>query len=256
MSRFTASIHVHTPTLMVVDPRGLDVRSVAYCRAIEAAEPEERVNRSAHDAIGRLVKQWDPRLGTLSSEDAPANLSNHYSLSGKVLGSLSVDAGERISLFGDGDQLVHTWDSRYTERRLEYDNLLRPLAILEQGKGEEARCTERYEYANADDDFAAHNQCAQLIRHDDPAGTQTLEEYALTGGVLEQTQRFLQALAAPDWPLLVPDRDALLEPMAQAATSATRFNPLGDVLEQTDARAIGNCSTTPSMGSCSPAICN
>lgn len=236
MSRFTASIHVHTPTLMVVDPRGLDVRSVAYCRAIEAAEPEERINRSARDAIGRLVKQWDPRLGTLSSEGAPANLSNHYSLSGKVLGSLSVDAGERISLFGDGDQLVHTWDSRYTERRLEYDNLLRPLAILEQGKGEEARCTERYEYANADDDFAAHNQCAQLIRHDDPAGTQTLEEYALTGGVLEQTQRFLQALAAPDWPLLVPDRDALLEPMAQAATSATRFNPLGDVLEQTDAK--------------------
>lgn len=236
MSRFTASIHTHTPTLAVVDPRGLDVRSVAYCRAIEAAEPEERINRSAHDAIGRLIKQWDPRLWALGSEGAPANLSNHYSLSGKVLGSLSVDAGERISLFGDGDQLVHTWDSRYTERRLEYDNLLRPLAILEQGKGEAARCTERYAYASANDDFAAHNQCGQLIRHDDPAGSQTLDEYALTGGVLEQTQRFLRALESPDWPLLVPDRDAILEPMAQAATSATLFNPLGDVLEQTDAK--------------------
>ena len=58
MSRSTASIHKHTPTLAVVDPRGLDVRSIAYYRAIETAAPEERINRSAHDAIGRLVKQW------------------------------------------------------------------------------------------------------------------------------------------------------------------------------------------------------
>ncbi|WP_238350229.1 RHS repeat-associated core domain-containing protein [Pseudomonas sp. SWRI154] len=236
MSRSTASIHIHTPTLAVVDPRGLDVRSIAYYRAIETAEPEERINRSAHDAIGRLVKQWDPRLWALSSEDTPANLVNQYSLSGKVLGSLSVDAGERISLFGDGDQLVQSWDSRETQRRIDYDDLLRPLAVFEQGKGETARCTERYAYANADDDFAAHNQCGQIVRHDDPAGSQTLDEYALTGGVLEQTQRFLQALEPPDWPPGLPERDALLKPVAQAATSATRFNPLGDVLEQIDAK--------------------
>jgi insecticidal toxin complex protein TccC len=212
------------------------VRSIAYYRAIETAEPEERINRSAHDAIGRRVKQWDPRLWALNSEDTPANLVNLYSLSGKVLGSLSVDAGERISLFGDGDQLVHTWDSRETQRRIDYDDLLRPLAVFEQGKGEAARCTERYAYADADDDFAAHNQCGQLIRHDDPAGSQILDEYAVIGGVLEQTQRFLQALEPPDWPPGSADRDALLEPVAQAATCATRFNPLGDVLEQIDAK--------------------
>ncbi|WP_339478008.1 hypothetical protein [Pseudomonas sp. RL_5y_Pfl2_73] len=101
---------------------------------------------------------------------------------------------------GDGDQLVQAWDSRETQRRIYYDDLLRPLAVFEQGKGEAARCTERYADADADDDFAAHNQCGQLIRHDDPAGTQTLDEYALTGGVLEQTQRFLQALKSPNWP--------------------------------------------------------
>jgi len=238
MTVLTQGIHTHTPTLTVVDPRGLDVRSVAYYRAVETASPEERINRSAYDAMGRLVEQWDPRLWELKTEDAatPANLSNRYSLSGKVLGSMSVDAGERISLFGDADQLVETWDSRETERRVEYDNLLRPLAIYEQGKGEAARCTERYEYANGDTSFAAHNQCGQVTRHDDPAGTQTLDEYALTGGILEQTQRFLHALEAPDWPQALPERDALLEPVALAAISATRFNPLGDVLEQVDAK--------------------
>ncbi|WP_103309523.1 MULTISPECIES: RHS repeat domain-containing protein [unclassified Pseudomonas] len=238
MTVLTQGIHTHTPTLTVADPRGLDVRSVTYYRAVQTTAPEERINRSAYDAMGRLVEQWDPRLWALKTEDAatPANLSNRYSLSGKILGSMSVDAGERISLFGDADQLVETWDSRETERRVEYDDLLRPLAVYEQGKGEAARCTERYEYAAAGTDFAAHNQCGQVIRHDDPAGTQTLDEYALTGGILEQTQRFLHALEAPDWPQALPERDALLEPVAQAATSATRFNPLGDVLEQVDAK--------------------
>jgi insecticidal toxin complex protein TccC len=238
MSRLTNSIHTHTPVLTVIDPRGLAVRSVAYCRSVETVQPEERINRSAYDAMGRLIEQWDPRLWTLSAEDdaTPANLTNGYSLSGKVLGSISVDAGKRVNLFGDGDQLVQTWDSRGSERRVEYDDLLRPLAIFEQGEGEAARCTERYGYADASASFAAHNQCGQLIRHDDPAGTLTVDDYALTGGVLEQTQRFLSSLESPDWPPGLPERDALLEPVAQAATTATYFNPLGDVLEQTDAK--------------------
>ncbi|MCJ8206622.1 RHS repeat-associated core domain-containing protein [Pseudomonas sp. RGM2987] len=238
MPRLTGDIHTHTPILAVVDPRGLAVRAVAYCRSVEEAEPEERINRSAYDAMGRLIEQWDPRLWALRAEDAatPANLINRYSLSGKVLGSISVDAGERISLFGDGDQPVQTWDSRETERRVEYDDLLRPLAVYEQGKGQASRCTERYEYADASADFAAHNQCGQVIRHDDPAGTQKLDEYALSGGVLKQTRRFLRSLEMPDWPHGLPERDVLLEPSEQAATSTTRFNPLGDVLEQVDAK--------------------
>ncbi|WP_434007050.1 RHS repeat domain-containing protein [Pseudomonas corrugata] len=232
------SIHQYTPVLAVIDPRGLDIRRVDYYRSEEMTEAEERIHRNAHDAMGRLVEQWDPRLWALSAEDTatPANLVNRYSLSGKVLGSISVDAGERISLFGDADQIVQAWDSRGTERQIEYDALLRPLAIIEQGEDETPRSTERYEYADGSADFAAHNQCGQLIRHDDPAGTRTLDEYALTGGVLEQTQRFSSALEVPDWPPALPDRDALLEPIGQAVTSTSRFNPLGYVLEQTDAK--------------------
>ncbi|WP_259696074.1 RHS repeat domain-containing protein [Pseudomonas brassicacearum] len=231
-----SSIHDHTPILAIVDPRKLDILRVDYCRSVEMIEAEERINRSAYDALGRQVEQWDPRLWALQIEDAetPASLSNRYSLSGKVLSSLSVDAGERISLFGDGDQLIQAWDSRGSERQVEYDDLLRPLAIFEQGEDEAPRCTERYEYADAEAEFATHNQCGQLIRHDDAAGTQTLDEYALTGGVLDQTQRFLSSLETPDWPPALPERDALLEP--EAAISFSRFNPMGDVLEQTDAK--------------------
>jgi len=238
MSGLANGAHTHTPTLRVLSPSALTLRSVAYCRSVETTLPEERVNRDACDALGRVVEQWDPRLWALRAEDTatPANVNNRYSLSGKILSAISVDAGERISLFGDGDHLLQTWDSRGSERRIEYDDLLRPLAIFEQGEDEAPRCTERYEYAGASVDFAARNQCGQLIRHDDPAGTLTLNEYALTGGVLEQTQRFLSSLETPNWPSGLPDRDALLESLPQAATSASRFNPLGDVLEQTDAK--------------------
>ncbi|MCU1738145.1 MULTISPECIES: RHS repeat-associated core domain-containing protein [unclassified Pseudomonas] len=238
MSRLTGGIHTHTPTLTVIDPRGLTVRSVAYCRSVETAEPEERINRSTYDAMGRLIEQWDPRLWALSAEDdeTPANLVNRYSLSGKVLSSISGDAGRRVSLFGDGDQIVQAWDSRGSERRVEYDDLLRQLAVFEQGEDDVARCVERYGYADFSADFIVHNQCGQLIRHDDTAGTLILDEYALTGGVLEQTQRFLRSLEMPDWPQELPARDVLLESSEQAATTSTRFNPLGDVLVQTDAK--------------------
>jgi hypothetical protein len=41
-------------------------------------------------------------------------------------------------------------------------------------------------------------------------------------------------LDLPDWPLLIEERDNLLE--LAKAESTWRFGPLGDVLEQTDAK--------------------
>ena len=64
---------------------------------------------------------------------------------------------------------------------------------------------------NGDPAFATRNQCGRLIRHDDPAGTQLLIAFGLTGAVLEQTRHFLQALDSPDWPELTADRDALVK---------------------------------------------
>ncbi|WP_426112442.1 RHS repeat domain-containing protein [Pseudomonas sp. DSP3-2-2] len=122
------------------------------------------------------------------------------------------------------------WDGRGTERWLEYDVLLRPTAISENDQ-----CLERLQYGDAD--AAAQNQCGQLVRHDDPAGTRRNIAFGLTGAVLEQTQYFLADLDDPDWPALESERDALLEPGAGASTHWA-YTPLGEVIRQTD--VLGN----------------
>jgi insecticidal toxin complex protein TccC len=216
-----------TPRLSAIDGRGLPVRQVAYWR--EAVETEALIARQLHDAAGRLRAQRDPRHLT------PANLTTLYSLSGQVLSTSSVDAGWRVSLLGEAHQSVLNRDGRGSERRMEYDKLIRPLALFEQAVDGEPLCTERYGYGGSEPAFATRNQCGQLIRHDDPAGTQLFEQFGLSGGVMQQTRHFLRALDSPDWPEPLPDRDVLLETDA-GATSRSVFNALGETIEQTDAK--------------------
>lgn len=233
------SIHLHTPQLSVIDPRALVVRSIMYCRSVDAdgSVADERVNRVEYDAAGRAEAQWDPRLWALKSHDAqaPANLKTIYSLSAVPVLSLSVDAGERITLCGDAGQILHTWDGRGSHRLTEHDTLLRPLTVHEQACGVPLQCIERYGYGTAEQGFADHNQCGQLIRHDDPAGTLHLREFGLNSELLAQTRHFLQALEPPDWPQSESERDRLLETGAGYST-LSRFNALGVVLRQTDAK--------------------
>jgi insecticidal toxin complex protein TccC len=227
------TLHGHTPTLTVADPRGLAVRSVGYCRSAIADPVEGRINRTTYDGAGRSIAQWDPRL--LTDASAPANLTTLYSLSGKALSTISVDAGWRVTLLGEADQSVHEGDGRGSQRWTTYDDQLRPLAVFEQTLGDQPLCTERFGYGGAESETAKRNQCGQLIRHEDPAGTQLFAEFGLTGGILEQTRHFLRESDSPDWPELLADRDKLLE-SGVGATTRLRFNPLGEALEQTDAK--------------------
>jgi insecticidal toxin complex protein TccC len=233
------ALHAHTPTLTVVDPRGLAVRSVSFHRS-RADEPvTERVDRSSVDPARRLIRRWDPRLWTDagSEADTPSNLRSLFSLTSQVLLSESVDAGWEVALFGSGGERRCRWDAKGHMQRLECDEMLRPESVFE-ADGLTERCTERLTYGSANDAFA--NQCGQLIRHDDPAGTVTNRVFSLKGEVIEQTHRFLKDLGVPDWPDVVAERDEWLEP-GEGAKSSWRFGPSGDALEQID--AMGNVQT-------------
>jgi insecticidal toxin complex protein TccC len=222
-----AALHRYTPLLTCHDPRERVVRSVAWCRSRITDDPEARINRSTFDVAGRLIAHWDPRLW---AEQAPANLTQIYSLSGQSLCSDSVDAGWRVSLPGEGGELLQTWDSRGAEKRMEYDPLQRPIAVFE-----DEQCVERLCFGGPD--VSSHNQCSELIRHDDPAGARLNIEFGLTGAVLEQTQHFLTALGSPDWPEAEAERNTLLEP-GGGATTHWAYNSLGDVIRLTD--VLGN----------------
>jgi RHS repeat-associated protein len=228
-------MHHKTPKLTIVDPRGLTIRSVDYWRTVENVPAEARINRIAYDAAGRAVKQWDPRLWALSQAEplAPANLTTAFSLSGNALLTDSVDAGWQLALPGLGHEVLSRWDSRGTRREVEYDDLLRPVAVIEQGTAEPRRSIERMTYGGPDQ--GDQNQCGQLIRHDDPAGTELFEAFSITGQCVRQVRHFTLDPVAPDWPELEADRERLLEP-GDGASSTWRFGPQGHVLEQTDAK--------------------
>jgi len=227
-----------TPTLSVVDPRELPIRSVDYWREVEGKPAQARINRTLHDAAGHAVKQWDPRLWLLQEQNplAPANLVTVHSLFDAV-STLSMDAGSQITLFGLAHEVLQGWDSRGTHREVEYDDLLRPVAVFEYPVTQPPRCAERMEYGRAGQD---RNLLGQLIRQDGPGGTVLFEEFAITGQCTRHVQHFTLDAVTPDWPEPIADRNTVLEP-GEGAVSTWRFGPLGNVLESVDARQ--NCQT-------------
>ena len=232
-----------TPVLAVNDPRGLAIRRVDYWRCDVHQAPEPRIHRTAHDAAGRAVTQWDPRLWALQSDDplAPANLSTVYLLNGQVLRSNSVDGGMQISLFGLGSETLMDWDSRGTRRDIEHDLLLRPTAVFEAGELQPRRCAERFGYGQPGVADQTRNQLGQLIRHEDPAGSMLFEAFAITGENVESTRHFTLEAVSPDWPEPIDERQRLLEP-GEGAKTHWRFGPLGVVLEQIDAKGNRHAS--------------
>ena len=233
------TLHNATPNLAVIDPRALVVRGVAYHRAVTGQLPEARVTSQVFDAAGRLVAQRDPRLLATSSQP---NLLTLFSLCARPLLSQSVDAGWCLRLYGAAGESRHEWDARHSQRLSEYDALLRPVAITEQAANRPSCVTERFTYADCSALSAAHNQCAQLIRHDDQAGCQTYAGFGLSGHPLAQTRRFLRETTMADWPSALSGRNALLEQDDQGValiyTTQWQYNALGTVLSQTD--ALGN----------------
>lgn len=225
-----ATQHSPHPTLSVVDPRALAIRSVAYCQHPDKPDVEPRITRQMFDEAGREVAAWDPRLWGAAPKP---NLSTVYALSGQVLLTDSVDAGWQLNLCNDAGSQRSFWDERGSQCHREFDDLQRPVALTEQAFGEQPQVVERWTYADATESFAQHNQCGQLIRHDDPGGGQLLGDYGLSGAVLEESRRFLIELDAPDWPLLLDARDELLEEKAYVTRYA--FYPTGEVQRQIDA---------------------
>ncbi|MHC8404085.1 RHS repeat domain-containing protein [Pseudomonas sp. TMB3-21] len=207
--------HSASPTLTVSDPRGLIARSVHYYRAGPADDAEIRVDRTVHDAAGRTLEQWDPRVFECAS--AAANLINIYSLSKAILASNSVDAGMRLSLAGEAGQSAHEWDGRCSQRWMQYDKQLRLCELYEQAAGGGPVIAERLTYAANDQAFADHNQCGRLIRHEDSAGVLLFNDYGLNGAAIEQERRFTSQ-------------------KTDGFVTHSRFSPSGELRAQTDAR--------------------
>lgn len=232
-----SSLHRFTPLLTAFDSRGSTVRTVAYHRQRAGDEPQARVSRNTFGATGFLQQQRDPRLSALQAANADENasFSHSCSLSGRLLRTHSVDAGWRIGLWGSAGQPISHWDSRGSRQRREYDGLLRPVAVFEQAADEtRERCVERLAYGLNTAEDAAYNRCGRLIRHDDPAGSLSLDGYGLLGAVTGQTRRLMDVDAQVDWP--VPGHLRGPELASERFVSSWQYDALGGMRVMTDAR--------------------
>lgn len=197
-----ANLHRRTPSLLVIDSRGLPLRQVAYLRALADEPAVALVTRQQHDMAGHLVAQFDPRL------NGPT-ITHLNDLNGQPLKVSNVDAGWRLSLPGLAGQILQRWDARGVHWRNRYDELLRLVSISNSADP----LSDTFTYAGASAP-ADHNQRGRLLEQFDPSGTLHLDSYSLTGQLRCERRTFTDA------------REFVTQRI---------FSPLDAVLEQTDA---------------------
>ncbi|UZE05189.1 RHS repeat domain-containing protein [Pseudomonas corrugata] len=201
-----STVYSRTPDLIVVDGRGLPARQIVYLRNQVSTPARALISRRRHDAAGRLVEQWDARL----FENAPKpNQATRHAMNGHPLRTDSVDAGWRLVLPGLAGEVLQRWDERGSHWRTRHDGQLRPVVLEENGQAD----VDTFTYGDSTAD-AGHNLRGRLFEQTDPSGSLHLDSYGLLGRPLRETRMFEDG---------------------KAFTSRYLYDPLGAVLEQTDA---------------------
>ncbi|HIH1547968.1 TPA: RHS repeat protein, partial [Salmonella enterica] len=187
------SLYSKTPTVTVLDNRGLTVRDIAYHRHPGSPDvTRERITRHQYDACGFLTQSADPRLHDAGLE----NFAYLTDLAGNVLRSQGVDNGATVALNDAAGRPfmavsnISTADdgaedrSQAVTRTWQYEDASlpgRPLSVTEQAAGDAARITERFVWAGNTDAEKALNLAGACVSHYDTAGLMQTDSVALTG---------------------------------------------------------------------------
>ncbi|MBB1585080.1 RHS repeat protein [Serratia sp. OS31] len=249
----STSLFSKTPTVTVLDNRGLTVRDIAYHRHPGSQDvTSERITHHQYDARGFLAQSTDPRL----HDAGLANFSYLTDLAGNVLRSQGVDNGNTVSLNDAARRPfiavsnIRTADdgtedrSQAVTRTWQYEDAElpgRPVSITEQVSGEAARIAERFVYAGNTDAEKALNLAGICVSHYDTAGLTQTDSVALTGVPLSVTRRLLKEADNPDVTADWQGDDAsawndLLAGESEGYTTLTTADATGAVLTTTDAK--------------------
>jgi insecticidal toxin complex protein TccC len=241
------SLFSHTPSVTVLDNRGLSVRSIEYHRHPDTlTTTNERITRQQYNPGGFLSRSADPRLQATGL----ANFTYITDLAGNVLCAQGVDNGTTVSLndvagrpfiavsnvgvTGDKSEAVtHTW--QYEAASLAG----RPLSVTVQVTGKTARIAERFVYAGNSAAEKKLNLAGLCISHYDTAGQEQTDAIALTGVPQSVTRRLLKDADNPDnvadWQ--GADASAWNELLgAETLTTQSTADATGAVLTTTDAK--------------------
>ena len=197
-------LYSNTSAVTVLDNCGLTVRDIAYHRHPDTpGVTNERITRHRYNSRGFLTQSADPRL----HDAGLANFSYLNDLTGRVLRTLSVDAGTTIGLNDAAGRPfiavsnISTADngtedrSQAMARTWQYEDAElpgRPVRVTEQVTGQAARIAERFIWAGPSDAEKLLNHAGACVSNYDTAGLTQTESIALTGVPLSVTRRLLK----------------------------------------------------------------
>lgn len=201
----SSSLFKGTPTITIVDNRGLTVRDIAYHRHPDNPNiTNERITRHQYNAHGLLIKSIDPRLYEEQKNDPTIKPNFHYhpSLTSMILSTDSVDAGTTFNLHDIAGRPTFAISASGVIRSWQYEDkqlLGRPISISEQPPANTTYVTERFIWAGNDEAEKQKNLLGQCLRHYDTAGLQQVNNIALTGVPLSLTQQLLIPNLEANW---------------------------------------------------------
>ena len=204
------SLFSKTPSVKVLDNRGLTVRDIAYHRHPDSPQvTNERITRYQYDDYGLLEQSADARL----HDAGLVNVTYLRDLTGSVLCTQSVDSGITMALNdAAGRPLVMVSNistnddgtddrSQAVTRTWQYEDVTklgRPLSVTERRDGEAARISERFVYAGNTNAEKALNLAGVCVSYYDTAGLVQTDSIALNGVPLSVSRRLIKEADNPD----------------------------------------------------------
>ncbi|QHG64127.1 RHS repeat domain-containing protein [Pseudomonas putida] len=239
-----------TPSVTVIDNRGLSVREIAYQRHPDSLDSTDvRITRHSFSPNGFLMDSADPRLHSA----AQVNFKYFTTHIGTVLRTISTDAGTTMAVNNTAERplvvlsnLLIAGDnaedaSQAVIRRFLYEAAPlsgRLLAVTQGEAGVMSVVAERFLYAGGTQAEQSRNIAGQCVKHYDTAGLVQTGSVALSGGPASITRRLLKEANNSD---TVVDWQGASEEAWQAAlndaayTTLTAVDATSAVLNTTDA---------------------
>ncbi|PRP68765.1 hypothetical protein BUE93_20545 [Chromobacterium amazonense] len=231
------AFHAGTPDITVLNPQGLPIRQLRYCRHQADGEAAERIEQQRYTPLGHPAAHIDARF--FAAGGATCNFRYHTALAGQALHTQSIDAGDSWVLLNAEGQPHWLRDARGTEQRFAYDALGRLLSRSETLAGAPLAIRERLCYGDDAVDAAQRNLRGQRLQHYDTAGALDYGAgYSLTGQPLQETRQLLPVDVASHWE---GDDEAQWQAELEPTPYMTRwqYGLNGQLLLQTDAQ--GHC---------------
>ncbi len=132
MSTSDTTLYTQTPTVSVLDNRGLSIRDIGFHRTVVSGDTDTRITRHQYDNRGHLNHSIDPRLydAKQTNDSVKPNFIWQHDLAGNALRTESVDAGRTISLNDVEGRLVMTVNATGVRQTRLYESNTLPGRLL------------------------------------------------------------------------------------------------------------------------------